>query len=456
MKPSMYNFIWPTDDPEKRIVFNSLTTALIETGRLYMDLLAESQFDYHSLSPGAQQFVDVLIPGGFFLKDETDEQKILKHTYYSNKYNQAALALTIAPTLNCNFTCRYCYERAVNSQLIQKGQHTFMPESVQQGLMKFIDQAAKMVKKVSITWYGGEPLLAQKIIFGLSEKIIEIAEENKLDYSAGMITNGYLLTEGTDLLRKLVNSKINFFQITLDGPPDIHNSRRILKGNLGPTFDRILEGIKLLADHKMDVNLRINIDRSNMNDALRLLDILEVNQLREISIHLGHVRSDEKGFGNQNSGATMEDFTRINKHLYTLLRQRGFKTEHLPHYPGIIEACGANRMNAFVIDPDGDMYKCWEEIGKKSVCIGNIDGFKQFRDRNKWMHEIRWLSWEPFEYSECLACKYLPICMGGCSYRAMFVNGNKPECAEWKYSLEHYIRERYHKEKNITVAGEKA
>ncbi|WP_269852014.1 SPASM domain-containing protein [Methanosarcina horonobensis] len=48
-----------------------------------------------------------------------------------------------------------------------------------------------------------------------------------------------------------------------------------------------------------------------------------------------------------------------------------------------------------------------------------------------------------FEYPDCVKCKMLPICMGGCAHQAMFINGGRPECKEWKYGLEHYVRTKF-------------
>jgi uncharacterized protein len=45
-----------------------------------------------------------------------------------------------------------------------------MLENVQQELLELIERAARTVKSVSITWYGGEPLLGKDIIFVLSKK----------------------------------------------------------------------------------------------------------------------------------------------------------------------------------------------------------------------------------------------------------------------------------------------
>lgn len=452
MKPSRYNFIWPGGDPGKAIIFNSLTTALAEVDSADAELLDVPRFDYHALPEAARRLADGLKQGGFLLEDETEELKILEYAFNSRKYDPRWLGFTIAPTLRCNFACTYCFEQAGEGQDRRDGQQALMPEKVQQELLNYIKRAAKTVKGVHITWFGGEPLLGKEVIFGLSEKIIALTGENGLDYTARMITNGYLLAGDPEMVQKLKDSRIKAFQITLDGPPEVHNSRRMLKAGKGPTFDRVLEGIKLLRANELDVALRINVDRSNLDAALELLDILEANNLKDISIQLGQVVADTAGCKSiENSCATKEEFTVLNQVLQEVLRQRGFKAGQTPYYPRIAYSCLANQVNSYVIDPDGDMYKCWSEIGDKPARIGNIVGFRQ-RGREERMKEIRWLTWEPFQYPDCVQCKVLPICMGNCAYRAMFVNKDKPDCAEWKYSLEHYVRDRFNREKEIKKA----
>lgn len=217
---------------QKAMIFNSLTTALAEVEKTHAELLNLPRFDYDALPADEKRFVDGLRKGGFVLEDAADEVKIVKFAYNSNKYDRMGLGFTVAPTLRCNFACTYCYEQAEENQDRRDGQNAAMTEAVQQELLKLVEQAAKTVKGVYITWYGGEPLLTKDIVFGLSEKIIAIAEENKIGYSAGMVTNGYLLAEDPDMVRKLKDSRINFVQITFDGPPDTHNRRRMLKGDV--------------------------------------------------------------------------------------------------------------------------------------------------------------------------------------------------------------------------------
>ncbi len=46
-------------------------------------------------------------------------------------------------------------------------------------------------QQILVTWFGGEPLLRMKTIRSLTAKLISLGKP----YRAGIITNGYLLTE---------------------------------------------------------------------------------------------------------------------------------------------------------------------------------------------------------------------------------------------------------------------
>jgi uncharacterized protein len=459
MKPSVYNFVWSTDDPEKAIIFNSLTTALAEVKTSRIDLLNIPQFDYAFLPENERQFVDELQRGGFVVDDTADELRMVKFAYNSDKYDSSLVRLVIAPTLACNFACSYCFEQSDQSdkdQIRQGKQNAFMPDDIKQDLLNYIEKIVKTGKDIFVTWYGGEPLLAKEIIFDLSQRIIAITEENKVEYSAGMVTNGYLLSEDPHTVQNLKKNRIKFIHVTLDGPREVHDSRRMLKGSNGPTFDRILEGIKLLKANDIETYVRVNIDRSNIDNISRLLDVLKENNLSEVFIYLGHVIPYTAGCKSYESSCILtEEFSIINQAFYKNLNLMGFEAGRESCYPRFARACDANRTNAFVLDPDGDMYKCWTEIGNKTASIGKIGDLTQ-QNNEKENHEIQWLSWEPFEYSGCVECKMLPICMGGCANQAMFINKGRPECKEWKYGLENYVRTRFSSLKDMRAASSKS
>ncbi|HIH74706.1 MAG TPA: radical SAM protein [Methanosarcina sp.] len=453
MKPSIYNFVWSTDDQEKVMVFNSLTTALAEVKKNRIDLLNVSQFDYALLSENEKQFVNELQKGGFIVDDTADELRTIKFAYNCDKYESSTVRLVIAPTLSCNFACSYCYEQSDKNQSREGEQNFFMPDNIKQDLLSYIEKVVKTGKDIFVTWYGGEPLLAKETVFDLSQKIIDITEENKVGYSAGMVTNGYLLSEDPGTVQNLKKNRIKFIHVTLDGPREVHDSRRMLKGSRGPTFDRILEGIKLLKANDIETYIRVNIDRSNIDDIGRLLDVLKENNLSDLFIYLGHVIPYTAGCKSYESSCILtEEFSLINQTFCENLNLMGFEAGKESFYPRFARACDANRTNAFVLDPDGDMYKCWTEIGNKTASIGKIGDLAR-QNEEKGSHEIRWLNWEPFEYPDCVKCKMLPICMGGCANQAMFINKSRPECKEWKYGLENYVRNKFSilKAQRVTV-----
>ncbi len=443
MKPSVYNFVWSADDPDKVMIFNSLTTALVEVRKNRIDLLNVPQFDYALLPENERQFVDELRKGGFVVDDTADELRMVKFNYNSDKYASPIVRLVIAPTLACNFACSYCFEQSDKSQSEKGHQNAFMPDDIQQDLLDYVEEIVKAGKDIFVTWYGGEPLLAKEIVFDLSQKIIAITEEHKVGYSAGMVTNGYLLSEELGTVQNLRKNRIKFIHVTLDGPREVHDSRRMLKGSNGPTFDRILEGIKLLKANDLETYIRVNIDRSNIDNISRLLDVLKENDLSDVFIYLGHVIPYTTGCKSYESSCMLtEEFSAINQEFYKNLNLMGFDAGRESFYPRFARACDANRTNAFVLDPDGDMYKCWTEIGNKTASIGKIGDLTR-QNEEKGKREIRWLTWEPFEYPDCVKCKMLPICMGGCAHQAMFINRDRPECKEWKYGLEHYVRTKF-------------
>ncbi len=67
------------------------------------------------------------------------------------------------------------------------------------------------------------------------------------------------------MLKSWTKGKIREVQVTLDGTADIHNSRRFLKGGDG-TFDRIVRGIDAALANKIDINLRMVIDKENIDN----------------------------------------------------------------------------------------------------------------------------------------------------------------------------------------------
>ena len=158
-------------------------------------------------------------------------------------------------TYNCNFRCPYCFERRESKD----GAHqiVFTQEMVDKvyNAMDII-QPRKLLRKNVITLYGGEPLLAE------NKEIVTyiIAEGQKRGYKFSIITNGYDLDSFLDVLS---SDNIEEMQITIDGPKEIHNQRRIHYKDI-ETFNKIIENVRLILPKGITIRVRMNTDNLNV------------------------------------------------------------------------------------------------------------------------------------------------------------------------------------------------
>lgn len=84
--------------------------------------------------------------------------RITKHYEFqitSGRFHPKARSLTILPTLNCNLSCKYCFEEA--HRRIEK----MSPEIVKK-LKQYIKEQyvhGRRTEYMDLHWFGGEPLL---------------------------------------------------------------------------------------------------------------------------------------------------------------------------------------------------------------------------------------------------------------------------------------------------------
>ncbi|WP_430885012.1 radical SAM/SPASM domain Clo7bot peptide maturase [Fusibacter sp. JL216-2] len=428
MKKSNYNKVWKLKNG-KTLAFNSMTCALAEVDEKFLDIYENfDSIDFDNLSDDQANMIDQMKEGHFVIDNDLDEIKQIEFRHYKGKYGNNGLGLTLAPTLACNFKCPYCYETPDSK---------VMDENVQAAIVKMADEALKRSDSLDITWYGGEPLLAKDLIWDMSSKFIEICEKRDADYGAYMVSNGYLFKE--DDLEMLKKSRITAMQITIDGPPDVHNTRRVLH-NDGETFDEILSNIKMLKNGGIKVNLRVNIDKTNIDRVPELLDILVENGLNSMPISFGQVTAYTEACSSiSGSCLNTKEYADWNLQFQKQLIDKGFPASNYPYYPGIkANYCCADQINAFVVDPNGYMYKCWNNVGLKDEAVGNVkEVFNEIVDTKYAINHAKWLTNTPFTVEKCVECSLLPVCMGGCPHVSL--QDGTVDCEKWIYNLDEVL-----------------
>lgn len=257
MKLSRYNIEKKED--KSCLIYNTVTSAILELDTDYEKTYYEMKEGKKCSKPDLES---ALLEGGMLVEDDKDEFAELLIRNKIERFADSNLTLTIAPTMACNFCCPYCYEKG--------REYITMSEAVQDQLTSQLKEKYQHIHELTVSWYGGEPLLAIETIEKLTKKIKSVLPLG-CKYNADMVTNGYKLTRR--VAEKLKDMDIHYIQVTLDGSKQAHDSRRILH-NHQPTFEYILDNIRECADI-LNISIRINVDKTNINEATEIFDWLE-------------------------------------------------------------------------------------------------------------------------------------------------------------------------------------
>ncbi len=434
MKPSRYNRIFEASDGTW-LAFNSWSTALAELDNADVPFIQAILADPDGVpcdSPHKREIRESLVAGHFLLDDEVDEMAALQVDMMRDRFRTDRLHLTIAPTLDCNFRCDYCYEEHLR---------VTMSRPVQEALLRWVEERLRRIDTLHVTWFGGEPTLpgALQVIDSLSTRFLAMAQERGIAYRAQLVTNGYTLDRRR--MEKLAALGIQEVQVTLDGTPAEHDRRRFLTGGQG-TFWKIVQNLKETAD-LAEFQTRINVDRRNAAAAIEVVEILTKEGLAaRVRPYLAQVTATGVACGNiQESCFSSEEFARTEVEIYREAARRGLPLSRYPfRIPGAF--CIADRAEGYVVAPSGALFKCWHEVTlDPERAIGHlVDGEQPFHKTN----EARWLSWTPMEKSECRACGVLPLCHGGCPFEALKIpDSPHGACEQYKFHLEPVLEIRH-------------
>ena len=174
--------------------------------------------------------------------------------------------------------------------------------------IKFTLESAELsgAKNIFINLFGGEPLINMNVGFYILEKVKSYCDENKIGFSSGIITNGTLLDIKN--IEKLHSFNCQSVQVTLDGVKEVHNRRRMYADGKG-SFDEIINTIRIL-NERNDIYhvIRINIDKTNINDAYDLLKYIgkDGENLTNCVIDFGIVRTERSACAGYSNNCLLE------------------------------------------------------------------------------------------------------------------------------------------------------
>lgn len=384
------------------MIANTLTRCAIELDECNFNILKNRSYNFSC------DDANILMEQGVFVDDHYNELDHLDKLRKYHIFDDSVSNLIICPTLDCNFNCSYCYEQK------EKG---FMSILVQNKLLQFYEQLLKSgLKSVTITWYGGEPLLYPYIIQNLSKKLSSLAKKFKSNISFSIISNGYCISPKIVKLFKELN--LETIQITLDGLADTHNLRRSLKDG-SKTFDVILKNIIILSEAGIKVKVRVNLDKSNIDQFDKVRRLLPDN----VIVYPALVTKESTQSSEiQNQCLKCSDF------LNVFADNRLLMPRTYGQLNSISVICSGEHIKSFVIAPTGEVYKCINDIGIKRMSIGSLFDTDNLSNSKNYK---AYIERDPFKEKECANCSYIPLCYGACFNE--FLKNGKHSCVPNRY-----------------------
>lgn len=363
------------------------------------------------------------------------KEKLLSPRDFSFKENtqdipkghlSAPIALIWELTRACNLKCKHCFSssgRQENNELTTNE------------VKKNIDSFAEN-RILYINFTGGEPLLRRDFF-----DILKYASTKNIFFDFS--TNGYLLTDKT--VSNLKGTNVMQVQVSVDGLEETHDNLRGVKG----AFKRALKAIKLLSQANFDVVISCTVNRTNIKELPKLIDMALTVGASSFKTTL-FIPIGQGGFNQEELAINSNDVQQLSLLMSKKKKELSGRLsimltscypwlldESLPRNPKWLRSeyicCAAGTSNLFITS-DGNVVPC--PFLREHV-LGNL---RNDRPSDLWkaktLETFRKL--KPMDLKgKCKECDYLgDQCFGGCRAAALAYSddlyGEDPFC--WKVS----------------------
>lgn len=425
MEFSKHNILSKIADSENYFIVNPLSGQA--------DILdPEEAKNFSNNSPSTNQD---LFEKGYLVKPEEEEQ-LFKSKYldFLDDRDSDEVQLFFTPWYTCNFDCSYCFQDEYTNP------NENVKAEVVDAFFRYIDHKFADRQKY-ITIFGGEPLLNSPAKRASITQVISGANQRNLDIA--IVTNGYHIVDYIDLLK---TARIREIQVTMDGTQEVHDARRMLRGGKG-SFYKIAEGIDLLLENNIPVNLRMIVDKDNVNN---------LPEIARFAIEKGWTSSPhfKTALGRnyelhhcQTNNKKLFSRIEMYQEIYKIVKKYPevlefhkpafsiskfiFENGELPN--PLFDSCtGAKTEWAF--DYSGKIYSCTATVGNQGDELGS---FYPKIELNEDLIE-EWEERDVLSISECTTCAVRLACGGGCAAVAKNRTGklHSPDCRPIKELLE--------------------
>jgi uncharacterized protein len=382
----------------------------------------------------AQEYIDGNFPEPSawaekgYLADPDLEKAAYRKAYldWTERSDREEIQLFFVPSYACNFACSYCYQDGYEPH-----EEPFR-ESLVDDFFAYLDSELAGRRKY-LTIFGGEPLLPGE---GSRKTVAHLlAEAAKRSLDTAIVTNGYHLEE---YLPSFAGARIREIQVTLDGVGEAHDKRRPHRSGQ-PSFERICRGIDGALAAGLPVNLRMVLDKENIDELPRLAAFARDRGWTKDPLFKTQLGRNYELHYCQKGNAKLYDRLGLYEDIYRLIKEDPAILEfHKPAFSvakflwengdmpePLFDSCpGAKTELAF--DFTGKLYACTATVGKPGEELGT---FSPSIDHNRELIS-QWQERDVTTIPECRDCGLKLACGGGCASVAKNKSGRilSPDC----------------------------
>jgi uncharacterized protein len=390
--------------------------------------------------------INELIQKGLIVTDNENDEKRFARLLKQGLEQKQIQHMYIIVTDSCNLSCKYCY--------IEEGR-----DKQKLGLMstetarKSIDLFSKLTeksKKISITFYGGEPLLNPSTVYSAMRYIRALEQKGsfKKPVVISLITNGILVNDET--IKVLLETKSRVC-VSIDGPAELHNGARVDTNGKG-TFNRALYGYNMLKKAGVNPSISCTLNRYNVHHISELTKFI-AKELKPSSMSFNLLYPQMDGINKCQVSPTVatkklifacKSLKRYGIYEGRMMRHIKPFAEHAFYFKDCLGVGGQ-----IVVTPDGRIGPCQAVLGVNRYFPFSIDDSPKTSDclyENNLFSE--WVQRFPLNMKDCHNCFAIAVCGGGCPYASLATYGtiwrkNKQACTQSKGVMKWMIWETY-------------
>lgn len=350
-----------------------------ENIRLLLKNINAGKYEEHELKQ-----VSEFIRKKIVVADEVDELVELECQENTVRYQNNVFHIMIIVTNGCNFRCSYCVQEHLNK---------VMDDVSEEKIVRFLEYISQEIKKIRISWFGGEPLLQFDRIERMIQRIEGTCDLNGCILENCMVTNGYSLND--DIIKRICKLNFSYIQFTVDGDKNSHDKRRFLANGKG-TYDVVIKNINNVLQAGIPIVLRINIDKENIGTAENILLEFPVHYRKLITVSVSNLYQESN---------KISVF-----HIYRKAIELGYQ------YAGrnnSFTVCNVCYKNGVVVDTEANIIVCANAMNERP--LGYIDKVGKIHIKNNAKFcKLKTVS--AIKNPECRNCLELPFCIGTCKY----------------------------------------